>query len=256
MDIKLVKLVRKIPWYIQTYGIGSFIVYMVITPLLSILSWLLTPIKKKTDSDPFYQVFNRFTSSVNAMPDAALLEIGSRNVTGTVMRDHFQSSVDYTGLDIHEGENVDVVADVHELSSHLPGDRYDAVFTISVFEHLAMPWQAVIEINRVMKPGGLLFIATHPVIPPHELPWDFWRYSNETFKVLLNQRTGFEILESEEGAPARILSLSRDRTTSHVHLVPVHQSIAVLARKIDVPDPTLSWHLPVTNILHTQYPKG
>jgi SAM-dependent methyltransferase len=118
-----------------------------------------------------------------------------------------------------------------------------------------MPWQAVIEINRVMKPGGLLFIATHPVIPPHEQPWDFWRYSKETFRVLLNQRTGFEILESVEGTPARILSLSRDRTTSKVHLIPVHQSIAVLARKIGTPDPTLSWGMPVSSLLQTQYPK-
>jgi SAM-dependent methyltransferase len=256
MDIKIVTLIRKIPRFVEKHGIESFILYLITLPLFSIVSWLLTPIKKKTDKDPFYHVFNRFAATVNNMPHASLLEIGSRNVTGAVRRDVFQSNVDYTGLDIHAGENVDVVADVHELSSHLPQDHYDAVFTISVFEHLAMPWQALVEINRVMKPGGLLFIATHPVIPPHELPWDFWRYSRETFKVLLNKRTGFEILESVEGTPARILSMSRDRTTSKVHLIPVHQSIGVLARKIDAPDEALSWKLPVSSLLQTEYPNG
>ncbi|MCG7871956.1 MAG: class I SAM-dependent methyltransferase [Candidatus Thiodiazotropha weberae] len=256
MDIKFVRLIRKVPRFIRNHGKDNLFVYILTIPLLSFFSLLLTPIKKKTDKDPFYHVFNRFTATVNEMPQAALLEIGSRNVTGVVKRDLFQSTVDYTGVDIHAGENVDVVADVHELSSHLPQNHYDAVFSISVFEHLAMPWQAVIEINRLMKPGGLLFIATHPVIPPHELPWDFWRYSSETFKVLLNQRTGFEILESVEGTPARILSLSRDRTTSKVHLIPVHQSIGVLARKIDVADAALSWKLPVSSLLQSQYPKG
>ncbi|MEJ2621727.1 MAG: class I SAM-dependent methyltransferase [Candidatus Thiodiazotropha sp.] len=256
MENKLISKIRKIPQFIKNYGIDNFALYLITAPLLSIVSLLLTPIKKKVDKDPFYHVFNRFTATVNEMPHAKLLEIGSRNVTGEVRRDIFQSTVDYTGLDIHAGENVDVVADVHELSAHLPENHYDAVFSISVFEHLAMPWQVVIEINRVMKPGGLLFIATHPVIPAHELPWDFWRYSSETFKVLLNQRTGFEILESVEGTPARILSLSRDRTTSKVHLIPVHQSIGVLARKIDVPDAALAWKLPVSNLLQSQYPNG
>jgi SAM-dependent methyltransferase len=254
--MKPLNLIRKIPRYIQENGIANFIIYLLTTILLNGFSWLLTPLKKKTSTDAFYQVFNRFISDVNDMDQAALLEIGSRNVTGVVWRDAFQPKVAYTGLDIHEGDNVDVVGDVHTLSSHLTREHYDAVFSISVFEHLAMPWKAVLEINRIMKPGGLLYISTHPAIPPHELPWDFWRYSRETFKTLLNETTGFEILEAIEGAPGRILSLSRDQTTSKVHLVPINQSIAVLARKIGNPDAGLAWDIPLSSILQTVYPNS
>ncbi|MBT2969167.1 MAG: hypothetical protein B6D72_01975 [gamma proteobacterium symbiont of Ctena orbiculata] len=247
---------KKIPHYIRENGFANLIVYLITTTLLTGVSWLLVPFKRKTDTDPFYQVFNRFIASVNEMPRATLLEIGSRNVTGVVWRNVFRPGVDYTGLDIHEGDNVDLVGDVHTLSSHLPAGHFDAVFSVSLFEHLAMPWKAVLEINRIMKPGGLLYISTHPTVPPHELPWDFWRYSKETFKTLLNERTGFEILESKEGTPGRILSLSHDQTTSKVHLIPINQSIAVLARKTAAPDPGLSWDIPVASILQTHYPKG
>ncbi len=255
MDMRPLSQIKKIPHYIRENGFANFILHLVMTSLLTGFSWLLTPFKKKTSEDAFYQMFNRFISSVNELPRATLLEIGSRNVTGVVWRNAFRSTVDYTGLDIHAGDNVDLVGDVHRLSSLLPAEHFDAVFSVSVFEHLAMPWKAVIEINRIMKPGGLLYISTHPTIPPHELPWDFWRYSGETFKTLLNESTGFEILESKEGTPGRILSLSHDRTTSKVHLVPINQSVAILARKIATSDPGLSWDIPIQEILQTHYPK-
>jgi SAM-dependent methyltransferase len=255
MDMRTLNQIKKIPRYVREHGIANSTIYLLTTALLTGSSWLLTPFKERTATDAFYQVFNRFISTVNDMDQATLLEIGSRNVSGVVWRDAFQPSVAYTGFDIHEGANVDVVGDAHALSSHLPGEHYDAVFSISVFEHLAMPWKAVLEINRIMKPGGLLYISTHPAIPPHEIPWDFWRYSRETFKILLNETTGFEILESKEGTPGRILSLSHDRTTSRVHLVPINQSIAVLARKIGNANARLSWDIPVSSILQTHYPK-
>lgn len=53
-----------------------------------------------------------------------------------------------------------------------------------------MPWQVILEINKVMKEGGLLLIATVPTWPRHALPWDFWRYSKGAFKDLLNPSTG------------------------------------------------------------------
>ncbi|MCU7943997.1 MAG: class I SAM-dependent methyltransferase [Candidatus Thiodiazotropha sp. (ex Cardiolucina cf. quadrata)] len=253
--MKLLNHIKKVPRYIRENGIANFLVYLMTTTLITSFSWLLTPFKKRINTDSFYQVFSRFIESVNDMEQATLLEIGSRNVTGVVWREAFNPTVDYTGMDIHPGENVDVAGDVHTLSSLLPAEHYDAVFSVSVFEHLAMPWQAVIEINKILKTGGLLYISTHPVWPPHELPWDFWRFSRETFKTLLNEKTGFEIVECEEGTPGRILSLSRDHATAGIHLASVNLSIAVLARKTGAPDPGLSWETPVSSVLQTSYPK-
>jgi hypothetical protein len=42
-----------------------------------------------------------------------------------------------------------------------------------------MPWKAVIEIIKVMSPGGLIFTQPHQTWPIHETPWDYWRFSRD-----------------------------------------------------------------------------
>ncbi|MEW8358903.1 MAG: hypothetical protein AB2662_13330 [Candidatus Thiodiazotropha sp.] len=59
---------KKIPHYIRENGFANFLVYLITTTLLTSVNWLLVPFKKKTDTDPFYRVFNRFITSVNEMP--------------------------------------------------------------------------------------------------------------------------------------------------------------------------------------------
>src|SRR5262245_12259723 len=51
-----------------------------------------------------------------------ILEIGARNVTGDNVRRRF-ANADYTGFDFYAGENVDVVGDVHKLSTYFAGQR-------------------------------------------------------------------------------------------------------------------------------------
>lgn len=247
-------LLGKIRDFIRREGFAGFARYAAASAVLKGADVLLFPLKRKPAEEPFYDVFERFVAEVNGMPRPAVLEIGSRNVMGAVRRGRFGEHVAYTGFDIHAGENVDVVGDAHALSERLPAEHYDAVFCISVFEHLAMPWKVVLEINRVLKPGGLLYVSTHPAWPPHELPWDFWRFSGEAFKALLNPPTGFEILECVEGNPARMVTLSRDPATSGVYRSRLNQSVAVLARKTGAVDARLRWDVGTADILHSMYP--
>jgi hypothetical protein len=34
--------------------------------------------------------------------------------------------------------------------------------------------KVALEMNRIMKTGGLVMLATHQTWPLHEVPWDFW----------------------------------------------------------------------------------
>lgn len=45
----------------------------------------------------------------------------------------------YTGLNMHPRENVDVVADAYNLREHFKPSSFDVVVSLAVFEHLAMP---------------------------------------------------------------------------------------------------------------------
>lgn len=162
---------------------------------------------------------------------------------------------DYTGVDIHPGENVDVVADAHRLSEAIPDKQFDFVYSMSVFEHLAFPWKIALEINAVLKPGGHVFVSTHPVWPAHELPWDFWRFMEHGMHCLFNKATGFEIISLTEGLPGRVFSLVGDPALRDNYLHTVNQGIAVLARKISEYDrEKLRWDLAPTDIMDSLYP--
>jgi SAM-dependent methyltransferase len=42
-----------------------------------------------------------------------------------------------------------------------PDNQFDVVFSRAVFEHLADPASVISEIRRVLKPGGVMFVALH-----------------------------------------------------------------------------------------------
>lgn len=193
---------------------------------------------------------------VNGHPGPAVLELGSRNVSGNRGRERFQGVADYTGVDIHAGECVDVVADAHQLTTVFPANRFDFVYSISVFEHLMFPWKTVLEVNSVLKPDGHVFVATHPTWPAHELPWDFYRFLHHSAISLFNAVTGFEIVAASEGLPARVFSLVKDPATRTNCLSPTHQGIAIIARKIaDYDRERLRWDLVPADVSDTMYPR-
>lgn len=221
-----------------------------------LVEWLKRPLNQDTSRDPYHLNFQAFINQANDSDRPEILEIGSRNVMGNLRKHMFLNYGEYVGFDIHLGENVDVVGDVHQLSKYFVKERFDFVYSISVFEHLAMPWKAILEINKVMKEGGLLFIATHPTWPPHELPWDFWRYNEGAFKVLLNSLTGFEIVACSEGLPCSIVPLANEASMVGMWRCSAYLGISVVARKTGPPDKRLSWDIGLEEILDSIYPRN
>jgi hypothetical protein len=143
--------------------------------------------------------YNRYLEELRRRPPGNFLEIGGRARSGHVRKDHVPPGWEYTSMDIMAGENVDVVGDAHQMSRLLPHNHYHAAMSVSVFEHLLMPWKAVIELNRVMAPGGIVFIMTHQAYPLHDQPCDYWRISKDAWPALFNAATGFRIIEAADG---------------------------------------------------------
>jgi SAM-dependent methyltransferase len=199
--------------------------------------------------------FATFVEEMNRRGSARVLEIGSRAVSDTTRRDQLGPPIEYVGLDILPGPNVDLVGDAHELSSLLAPESFDGVFSYSVFEHLLMPWKVVLEINRVLKPGGLVFVGTHPTWPPHELPWDFWRFQPNGFWALFNPATGFEILSCSTFEPARLIPAGTGSHLGGTVKQECHLGIVLIARKTADHDPRLSWPVSVTSITDSSYPE-
>jgi SAM-dependent methyltransferase len=222
--------------------------------LLRAVELLKRPLHRGATPDPSHAVFERFVERVNALQRPRVLEIGARARSGNVHSHHFPDA-DYVGFDVVPGPNVQVVGDAHELSAHFPAGSFDAVFAVSVFEHLAMPWKVVLELNRVLRPGGLACVFTHPTYPPHDRPWDFWRYAPEAFDVLFAPPTGFELVDCAEGLPCAIVPLASAPALVGLWREPAFLAVAALARKIGAPDARLRWDVPLAAVLSTRYPR-
>lgn len=123
-------------------------------------------------------------------PGMKVLEVGSRNVTGNPFRNKFKNA-SYTGFDYYPGENVDVVGDAHNLSSYFD-EKFDLIFSSAVFEHLALPWLVSIEIIKLLKKEGYIFIETHYSYSSHERPWHFFQYSENALDVLFPEKFGIQ----------------------------------------------------------------
>jgi SAM-dependent methyltransferase len=207
-------------------------------------------LREDTRNDPFHRNFEYFIERLNERERYSVLEVGSY---GTRPDPRLRGNLSYVGADIRPGPNVDVVADVHVLSREIT-QHFDGVYAISTLEHLAMPWKAVLELNAVLTDGGLLFLATHPTWPPHELPWDFWRFNRGAIEVLLNEATGFRILRCDEGLPGLILPLGTEESTASIERQRAYMGISVVAEKISAPREDLSWPVAVSDLLDTSYP--
>jgi SAM-dependent methyltransferase len=73
------------------------------------------------------------------------------------------------GVPIHVGDLLDI---------DLPPESFDAITLWHVFEHLRAPDLTLEKIHRLLKPGGLLFLA----MPNHE-SWQAWRFGTNWFHL-------------------------------------------------------------------------
>lgn len=113
------------------------------------------------------------------------IEVGTRRwdeTRPTAHRDWFDGCT-YRGVDMEAGTDVDVVDDCHTLAK-FDDATVDAFLAVSVFEHLARPWDAAEAIARVVAPGGVAYIDTHQSFPVHGYPHDYFRFSLDALHVL------------------------------------------------------------------------
>lgn len=180
-----------------------------------------------------------FLSRLCNKPGKEILEVGSRVVTGSKLRELFNNA-NYTGFDFYPGDNVDVVGDAHKLSTYFP-KKFDLIFSSAVFEHLAMPWIVAQEMIKLLKVNGYIFVETHYSFSSHERPWHFFQFSEQALKVLFPSCAGISCIEA--GASTPIVGRFSDLAAPYLRRLPVRglycHSEFLGVKKADVPD--FSW---------------
>jgi len=111
-----------------------------------------------------------------------VLDVGSQDITGCVS-DLFECE-DYVGLDMVAGRNVNVVADAHSIP--YANDYFDAACCLEMLEHDSNFFQTMAEMYRVLKPGGILLLTARAIgYEQHDYPHDYWRFTQDGFRLLL-----------------------------------------------------------------------
>lgn len=119
-----------------------------------------------------------------------VLEVGSLNINGTV-RDFFDNCA-YTGVDVADGPDVDIVAQGQDLS--YPDNSFDVSVSAECFEHNPHWRETFVNMTRMTRIGGLVaFTCAAEGRPEHGtsrtdvgsspltvgLGWDYYRNLGE-----------------------------------------------------------------------------
>lgn len=128
----------------------------------------------------------------------AVLEVGSMNINGSLRELAPPSSI-YTGVDLSPGLGVDIVLEDPN-TFPFEDERFDAVVSSSCFEHDPMFWVTFLEVVRVAKTGGYVYINAPSNGQYHAYPSDNWRFYPDASLALANwarlQGHEIELIES------------------------------------------------------------
>jgi SAM-dependent methyltransferase len=93
----------------------------------------------------------------------------------------------------HRVRHIDIE---HDLTKPLPfeANRFDTIVLSDVLEHLPEPEQLWMEMARVLSPGGRVILNVPFLYWVHELPHDYYRYTEFALRRFAEQ-SGFRVLE-------------------------------------------------------------
>lgn len=105
-----------------------------------------------------------------------ILDVGSYDVNGSYRPLFDDPAWDYVGLDMEPGPGVDHVVERHFWWSTMSARSFDIVISGQAFEHIEFPWVTILELERVLRPGGTCCLVVPSSGPEHRYPRDCWRF--------------------------------------------------------------------------------
>ena len=124
------------------------------------------------------QFYNTFCQ--NLTETDTVVDFGAYDVNGT-LRPVFANH-HYIGIDMSEGPNVDVVCS----NSKTPFEdaSINVVVSSSCLEHDECFWMTFLEMCRIVKEGGLIYINAPSSGDYHAHPSDCWRFYKDSWAAL------------------------------------------------------------------------
>ena len=132
-----------------------------------------------------------------------VVDVGSRRVRRQprthrdLLRDHDHA---YLGVDVAPGPNVDAVM-ARPYRIPVATSSVDVVLSGQTFEHIPFPWASMLEIARILKPGGYVFLTAPSRGHVHAgHAGDCWRYYPGGL-LALAAFAGLDVIEAHTDFP-------------------------------------------------------
>lgn len=170
-------------------------------------------------------------------------------ISGAEITEHLVVACQNSGLDVHKVNNF----------SHIPFDdeEFDIVYLMQVFEHLRDPHEFMKELVRILKSGGMLYLAVPNAasiwrkvfrnnwVSGWFAPFHLCHYNRETLARLAEQH-GFDVTESWSSTPESWFRLNLkawlypaenklDWRRTWLDALPIRYTLMVLLRIVELP---------------------
>lgn len=154
---------------------------------------------------------------------SVVIDFGAYSVNGN-LRHLFEPHLKYIGIDQSEGPNVDIVC--NNRSTPFEDNYASAIVSTSCFEHDDCFWMTFLEMCRITKPGGYIYINAPSSGPYHGYPGDCWRFYKDSWKAL-------EKWANEHDHKVNLLESYIDTRAEHVWM----DSIGIFQKLPNQPSP-------------------
>lgn len=143
---------------------------------------------------PDRELLRRFVAAHAPAMRGRILDIGGGNRRYATLFTHATS---FEVADIDPAQNPDIVASAESLP--MENATYDGILCTQVLGDVWDVPRAVAEMIRVLKPGGLLLLTESLLNEEHDAPRDFWRFTQEALRKLLEPSCEIRALEARGG---------------------------------------------------------
>ena len=133
---------------------------------------------------------------LNPNMELKILDIGSFDKTGDYNYGLIlnEEKWDYKGLDLREGNNVDIIVKNPYDWEEIEDESYDLIVSGQAFEHIEFFWLTLEQIKRILKPNGLFFLIVPSTGPVHRNPYDCYRFNEDSMKAMAKY-INFQVIE-------------------------------------------------------------
>jgi SAM-dependent methyltransferase len=130
------------------------------------------------------KAFANYLLEISDNSERTIIDYGSQDVNGSYKDLFDQPNWKYTGIDIVPGKNVDIVLSDPYDWKEIETSSVDVFISGQAFEHIEYIWLTMLEIERILKPLGLVYIIAPSAGHEHRYPVDCWRIYPDGFKSL------------------------------------------------------------------------